>query len=110
MKLLEFGDTVFIVLRKQPLIFGWFSYVETLESSIRHRERFHTFLHVLLLRFKSNAIQSAEMDCHDLDYAADSTNNFGNSYNCFDILLCTNCSTSMQRYDIQLEIFCSDVY
>ncbi|KOX68696.1 Elongation of very long chain fatty acids protein 6 [Melipona quadrifasciata] len=46
MKLLEFGDTVFIVLRKQSLIFlhwyhhvtvllyGWFSYVETSGSSI----------------------------------------------------------------------------
>ena len=81
-----------------------------IQHMVRRRERFYTFLHVLLLRFESNAIQSAKMDCHDLDYAADSTNDFGNCYNCFDILLRTNCSTSMQRYDIQLEIFCADVY
>ena len=46
MKLIEFGDTVFIVLRKQPLIFlhwyhhitvllyTWLSYVETIGSGI----------------------------------------------------------------------------
>lgn len=75
-----------------------------------HCKRFYTFLHVLLLRVESNASQSAKVDCYDLDYAADNANDFGNHCDCFDILLRTNCSSSVQRYDTAPENFRADVH
>ncbi|KAF3425750.1 hypothetical protein E2986_12349 [Frieseomelitta varia] len=62
MKLIEFGDTVFIVLRKQPLIFlhwyhhitvllyAWFSYVETTGSGIWF-SLINTFIHSIMYSY-----------------------------------------------------------
>ena len=58
-------------------------------------------MRVFLLCFESNAIQSTKMDRYDADYATNNANDLGYIYNRFSILLGTNYSSSMQRYNFK---------
>ena len=76
---------------------------------VQLNKRLYTSLHVFLLCFESNAIQSTRMDLHDADYAVDSINVLGYNYNHFSILLRTCCPNSMQRYYFKPQTFCDNV-
>ena len=40
------------------------------------------------------------MDRYDTDYATNNANDLGYIYDRFSILLCTNCSSSMHRFNV----------